>query len=58
MADAARDSGKHSGKRFIQGGRSHLRQALFMPALVATRLAQNIENNPMHRSLVSLEWMR
>jgi transposase len=37
LAPVARDSGKHSGKRFIRGGRAHLRQALYMPALVAIR---------------------
>jgi hypothetical protein len=33
----ARDSGQRSGKRFIRGGRPHLRQAFYMPALVAVR---------------------
>ena len=33
----ARDSGQHRGKRFIRGGRAPLRQALYMPALVAVR---------------------
>lgn len=37
LAPVARDSGQHSGKRFIRGGRAHLRQALYMPALVAIR---------------------
>jgi transposase len=37
LAPMARDSGQRSGKRFIRGGRSHLRQALHMPALVAVR---------------------
>ena len=37
LAPIARDSGQHSGKRFIRGGRAHLRQALYMPALVAIR---------------------
>ncbi len=30
-------SGQHSGQRFIRGGRAPLRQALYMPALVAVR---------------------
>ncbi len=37
LAPAARDSGQRSGKRFIRGGRASLRQALYMPALVAVR---------------------
>ena len=37
LAPIARDSGEHSGKRFIRAGRAHLRQALYMPALVAIR---------------------
>jgi transposase len=37
LAPMARDSGQRNGKRFIRGGRSHLRQALYMPALVAVR---------------------
>ena len=37
LAPQARDSGKHRGKRHIRGGRAILRQALYMPALVAAR---------------------
>jgi len=37
LAPQARDSGQHRGKRHIRGGRAILRQALYMPALVATR---------------------
>ena len=37
LAPIARDSGKWKGKRFCQGGRAKLRQALYMPALVAVR---------------------
>jgi transposase len=37
LAPIARDSGRYHGKRFIQGGRAHLRHALYMPALVAIR---------------------
>jgi len=36
LAPMARDSGQHRGKRFIRG-RAPLRQALYMPALVAVR---------------------
>jgi transposase len=37
LAPIARDSGKWRGKRSIRGGRANLRQAIYMPALVATR---------------------
>jgi transposase len=37
LAPQARDSGQHRGKRRIHGGRAILRQALYMPALVAAR---------------------
>ncbi|GAC1638640.1 MAG: transposase [Bradyrhizobium sp.] len=37
LAPLARDSGQHSGKRFIRGGRAQLRHALYMPALAAIR---------------------
>jgi transposase len=37
LAPTARDSGQRSGKRFIRGGRAHLRQALYLQALVAVR---------------------
>ena len=37
LAPIARDSGQTRGKRFIRGGRAHLRHALYMPALVAVR---------------------
>ncbi len=40
LAPIARDSGQRSKKRFIRGGRAHLRQALYMPALVAIRFPQ------------------
>jgi len=35
LAPMARDSGQFKGRRFIRGGRAGLRQALYMPALVA-----------------------
>ena len=44
LAPIARDSGQHRGKRFIRGGRAQLRQALYMPALVAVRF--NTDLNP------------
>jgi transposase len=37
LAPVARDSGKWRGKRSIRGGRANLRQAIYMPAFVATR---------------------
>lgn len=37
LAPIARESGQYRGKRFISGGRADLRQALYMPALVAIR---------------------
>ena len=37
LAPIARDFGQRRGKRCIRGGRAHLRQALYMPALVAVR---------------------
>jgi transposase len=37
LAPMARESGQWKGKRFIRGGRAQLRQALYMPALVAIR---------------------
>jgi transposase len=43
LAPIARDSGQHRGKRFIRGGRASLRQALYMPALVAVRFNANLK---------------
>jgi len=37
LAPMTRQSGQWRGKAFIQGGRKHLRDALYMPALVAAR---------------------
>ena len=37
LAPITRQSGAWKGKSFIRGGRAHLRQALYMPALVAIR---------------------
>lgn len=37
LAPIARQSGNRKGKSFVQGGRKHVRQALYMPALVAMR---------------------
>ncbi len=43
LAPMARDSGQHRGKRFIRGGRASLRQALYMPALVAVRFNADLK---------------
>lgn len=38
LAPVARQSGNWTGRAFIRGGRANVRQALYMPALVALRL--------------------
>lgn len=43
LAPIARDSGQRTGKRFIRGGRKHLRNALYMPALVAIRFNADLK---------------
>ena len=43
LAPVARDSGRWKGKRSIRGGRATLRQALYMPALVATRFNPDLK---------------
>lgn len=37
VAPLNRDSGKHRGRRMIQGGRRHVRTALYMPTVAAIR---------------------
>lgn len=51
LAPVARDSGQHSGKRFIRAGRAHLGQALYMPALVAIRF--NADMKAKYQALVA-----
>ena len=51
LAPIARDSGQHSGKRFIRAGRAHLRQALYMPALVAIRF--NADMKAKYQALIT-----
>ena len=51
LAPIARDSGQHSGKRFIRAGRAQLRQALYMPALVAIRF--NAHMKAKYQALVA-----
>ena len=52
LAPIARDSGQHSGKRYIRGGRAHLRQALYMPALVAIRF--NADMKTKYQALIAV----
>ena len=42
-APMVRQSGKWKGKSFVQGGRSQVRQALYMPALVASTYNPNMK---------------
>ncbi len=50
LAPITRQSGKWQGKSFIQGGRKTLRQALYMPALVACRF--NAELKAKYQALI------
>jgi transposase len=43
LAPIARQSGRWTGHAFIRGGRAGLRQALYMPALVATRFNPDLK---------------
>jgi transposase len=43
LAPIARQSGRWTGRSFIRGGRAGLRQALYMPALVATRFNPDLK---------------
>ena len=43
LAPVARQSGTWRGKAHIRGGRANLRQALYMPALVATRFNPDLK---------------
>ena len=43
LAPMTRQSGNWTGQAFIQGGRHHLRQALYMPALVAMRFNPDLK---------------
>ena len=49
LAPITRQSGNWQGKSFIQGGRAELRQALYMPALVAIRF-----NAPLKAAYLAL----
>lgn len=43
LAPMTRQSGRWRGKAFIRGGRANLRQALYMPALVAARCNRDLK---------------
>ncbi len=43
VAPVAHDSGTSRGRRTIRGGRANLRQALYMPALVAARFNPDLK---------------
>lgn len=43
LAPIARQSGQWKGKSFIRGGRGNVRQALYMPALVAARFNPDLK---------------
>ena len=43
LAPHARESGQWKGKSFISGGRKPLRDALYMPALVAMRFNPDLK---------------
>jgi len=43
LAPVVRQSGKWSGRAFIRGGRADVRQALYMPALVACRFNPDLK---------------
>jgi len=43
LAPITRQSGQWRGRSFIQGGRKHIRQAMYMPALVAMQHCQKIK---------------
>jgi transposase len=43
LAPVVRQSGQWKGKAFIHGGRAHVRQALYMPALVAARFNPDLK---------------
>jgi transposase len=51
LAPVARQSGRWTGHAFIRGGRATLRQAVYMPALVATRF--NPDMKKTYRALIA-----
>ena len=51
LAPMTRQSGKWTGKAFMQSGRKHLRDALYMPALVAARFNPDLKSK--YRSTIA-----
>lgn len=51
LAPVSRQSGQWKGKSFIRGGRANVRQALYMPALVAARF--NPDLKAKHQQLIA-----
>ena len=51
LAPVARQSGQWKGKAFIRGGRVNVRQALYMPALVAARFNPDLKTK--YQQLIS-----
>jgi transposase len=48
LAPIARQSGRWTGRSFIRGGRPDVRQALYMPALVAARFNPDMKAKYAH----------
>ena len=48
LAPIARQSGRWTGRSFIRGGRADVRQALYMPALVAARFNPDMQAKYAH----------
>ena len=48
LAPVARQSGHWTGRAFIRGGRANVRQALYMPALVAMRFNPDLREKYQH----------
>ena len=50
LAPIARQSGRWTGRSFIRGGRADVRQALYMPALVAARFNPDMKAKYAHQN--------
>ena len=48
QAPIARQSGRWTGRSFIRGGRADVREALYMPALVAARFNPDMKSKYAH----------
>ena len=53
LAPIARQSGRWTGRAFIRGGRANVRQAVYMPALVATRF--NPDRKAKYKQLINAD---